>query len=103
MSYRLVYQLQKEAIPVKQTCRVLSVSRSGYYEARRRSKKPALCKTSLHLKAVFMASHQSLWKSSPGHCDAKSGNSDWSVQSTQFNVQSRTQTGLETKIYPYDT
>lgn len=41
MSYRLVYQLQKEAIPVKQTCHVLSVSRSGYYEARRRSKKPA--------------------------------------------------------------
>lgn len=59
MSYQLVHQLQKEAIPVKQTCRVLSVSRSGYYEAQRRSAKPVLCKASVHLKAAFMASHQS--------------------------------------------
>lgn len=59
MSYQLVHQLQKEAISVKQTCRVLSVSRSGYYEAQRRSAKPVLCKASVHLKAAFMASHQS--------------------------------------------
>lgn len=59
MSYQLVHQLQKEAIPVKQTCRVLSVSRSGYYEAQRRSAKPVLCKASVHLKVAFMASHQS--------------------------------------------
>jgi len=59
MSYRLVHQLQKEAIPVKQACRVLSVSRSGYYEAQRRSKKPVLCKASILLKVAFMASHQS--------------------------------------------
>lgn len=59
MSYQLVQQLQKEAIPVTQCCRVLSVSRSGYYEAQRRSAKPVLCKASVHLKAVFTASHQS--------------------------------------------
>lgn len=59
MSYQLVHQLQKEAISVKQTCRILSVSRSGYYEAQRRSAKPVLCKASVHLKAAFMASHQS--------------------------------------------
>ena len=59
MSYQLVHQLQKEAIPVKQSCRFLSVSRSGYYEAQCRSAKPVLCKASVHLKAAFMASHQS--------------------------------------------
>ena len=59
MSYQLVRQLQEEAIPVQHSCRVLSVSRSGYYEAQRRSAKPVLCKTSVHLKAAFMASHQS--------------------------------------------
>ncbi len=59
MSYQLVQQLQKEAIPVQQSCRVLAVSRSGYYEAQRRSAKPVLCKTSVHLNAAFMASHQS--------------------------------------------
>lgn len=59
MSYQLVRQLQEEAIPVQRSCRVLSVSRSGYYEAQRRSAKPVLCKASVHLKAVFMASHQS--------------------------------------------
>ena len=59
MSYQLVRQLQEEAIPVQHSCRVLSVSRSGYYEAQRRSAKPVLCKASVHLKAAFMASHQS--------------------------------------------
>lgn len=59
MIHQLILQLQKEAIPVQQSCRVLAVSRSGYYEAQRRSAKPLVCKTSVHLKAAFMASHQS--------------------------------------------
>ena len=59
MSYRLVQQLQKEAIPVQQSWRVLGVSRSGYYEALRRIAKPVVCKASVHLKAAFAASQQS--------------------------------------------
>ena len=59
MIYQVIRQLQEKAIPVKQSCRALSVSRSGYYEAQRRSAKPVLCKASIHLKAAFMASHQS--------------------------------------------
>jgi transposase InsO family protein len=59
MSYQLVSQLQKKAIPVGRSCRVLGVSRSAYYEARRLSAKPVLCKVGVHLKAAFAASHQS--------------------------------------------
>ncbi len=59
MSYQLVSKLQEKAISIKQSCRVLSVSRSGYYAAQSRSAKLGLCKTSVHLKAAFMASHQS--------------------------------------------
>lgn len=59
MIYQAVCDLQKEAFPVKHSCRVLGVSRSGYYEAQRRSNNTALCKTSVHLKAAFMASYQS--------------------------------------------
>jgi putative transposase len=59
MSYQLIEQLQKKAIPIAQSCRVLEVSRSGYYDARRRSAKPVLCKAGIHLKAAFAASHQS--------------------------------------------
>jgi putative transposase len=59
MTYRLIHQLQKEAIPVQQSCRVLAVSRSGYYEAQRRITKPVVCKASVHLKAAFLASQQS--------------------------------------------
>lgn len=59
MIYQLVHQMQTEAIPVQQSCRVLDVSRSGYYEARRRSAKPVVCKASVHLKAAFLASQQS--------------------------------------------
>jgi putative transposase len=59
MSYQLVRLLQEKAIPVQHSCRVLDVSRSAYYEAKRRSAKPVLCKASVHLKAAFTASHQS--------------------------------------------
>lgn len=59
MIYTIIRQLQKEAIPVQQSCDLLAVSRSGFYEAQRRSAKPVLCKASVHLKAAFMASHQS--------------------------------------------
>jgi len=59
MTHRLIRQLQMEAIPVQQSCRVLDVSRSGFYEAQRRSAKAVLCKASVHLRAAFMASHQS--------------------------------------------
>jgi hypothetical protein len=34
MSYPLIYLLQQKAIPVQQSCRVLEVSRSGFYAAR---------------------------------------------------------------------
>lgn len=59
MIYRLVTELQTKAIPVQQSCRLLAVSRSGYYDARCISAKPLLCKASVHLKAAFAASHQS--------------------------------------------
>jgi putative transposase len=59
MIYQLVRQLQKEAIPVQHNWRILDVSRSGFYEAQRRFAKPVVCRASVHLKAAFMASHQS--------------------------------------------
>ena len=57
--YRLVTELQTKAVPVQQSCRLLAVSRAGYYAARSRSAKPFLCKARIHLKAAFTASHQS--------------------------------------------
>lgn len=57
--YRLVTELQTKAVPVQQSCRLLAVSRAGYYAARSRSAKPFLCKARMHLKAAFTASHQS--------------------------------------------
>jgi putative transposase len=48
-----------KAIPVAQSCRVLGVSRSGFYEARRRANAPAMCKATVHVRAAFVASHQS--------------------------------------------
>ena len=56
--YRLVTELQTKAIPIQQSCRLLAVSRSGYYDARSRSAKTLLCKARVHLKAAFAASHQ---------------------------------------------
>ena len=57
MSFELVRQLQEKAVPVDQMCRVLDVSRSGYYATRRRSRvQPAVCEASVQLKAAFAAS-----------------------------------------------
>jgi transposase InsO family protein len=56
MSYRLVRQLQQEAVPVTQACRLLQVSRAGYYQHWQRRTQAADIVTTVHLKAVFTAS-----------------------------------------------
>jgi len=58
MSYRLIDELQTKAVPVAQTCRLLGVSRAGFYEAKRRAAAPRFCKASVHLRAAFMSSGQ---------------------------------------------
>ena len=65
MSYKLVEDLQKKACPkvaVSQSCRVLEVSRSGYYAHQAAVKQclaePTVCAQSVHLKAAFAASHK---------------------------------------------
>ena len=57
MSYQFVEQLHKKAVPIVHLCRVLGVSRSGYYGARQRTKlAPKVCLVSTQLKAEFAAS-----------------------------------------------
>ena len=49
--------MRKKSIPVGRLCRVLGVSRSGYYSARQRTKLvPKACLVSAQLKAEFAAS-----------------------------------------------
>jgi predicted PP-loop superfamily ATPase len=43
---------------VAQACRVLSVSRAGYYAAKKKTKYATICTTSVHLKAAFAQSPQ---------------------------------------------
>lgn len=59
MSYRLIDELQTKAVPVAQTCRLVGVSRAGFYEARHRAAAPTFCKASVHLRAAFISSGQS--------------------------------------------
>ena len=65
MSYQLIEDLQNKASPavtVVQACRVLEVSRSGYYASqaavKQRLAAPVVCAASVHLKAAFAASHR---------------------------------------------
>jgi putative transposase len=56
VSYRLVHQLQQKAVPVQHSCRLLGVSRSGYYAAQDRTRRPAAaCATTVQLQSVFEA------------------------------------------------
>ena len=57
MSHQLVEDLKKKAISVSQACRVLDVSRSGYYAAAKRAQAaPVVCADSVHVKVVFASS-----------------------------------------------
>ena len=57
MSYALIDDFKKKAVPVKQACCALGVSRSGYYSAAKASLvAPKVCSASVHLKAAFAAS-----------------------------------------------
>ena len=65
MSHQLVEDMQKKACPkvaVSQACRILDISHSGYYARlaayKQRLGSPAVCAASVHLKAVFAASHR---------------------------------------------
>jgi transposase InsO family protein len=54
VTYRLVRQLQQKAFSVAQVCRVLNVSRSGFYEAKQRAAAPvSICPVTVQLKASF--------------------------------------------------
>lgn len=57
MTHELVRQLQSKAFPVTRVCRVLRISRSGFYEARKRQAKPKpVCPMGVKLKAAFASS-----------------------------------------------
>lgn len=57
MSYALVEELQRKAVTVIQACRVLKISRSGYYSYRHRAQAtPTVCATSVKLQAAFASS-----------------------------------------------
>lgn len=59
MSYQLIEDLQEKAVSVSQACRILEVSRSGFYAAAQRHRTaPVVCAASMHLKAAFAASGQ---------------------------------------------
>ena len=60
MSYQLIQTLQKEAVSIQHACRLLQVSRSGYYTAQdRRLQKVVACTETAQLKACFADSGQS--------------------------------------------
>ena len=57
MRYRCIDQLQEKADNIASLCRLLGVSRSGYYAARSRTERPKkVCATTVHLQAAFAAS-----------------------------------------------
>ena len=56
MIYSVINRVQQKA--VSQMCRLMPVSRSGYYAAQRRSKKPTICTAGVQVKAAFAANQR---------------------------------------------
>jgi putative transposase len=52
----MVQQLREKAVTVVQSCRLLGISASGYYEAKRRMERPKTCALTPVLKAAFAQS-----------------------------------------------
>ena len=100
MSYQLVGDLQMKAMPaitVSQACRILEVSRSGYYAAvKRRWTAPTVCAASVHLRAAFAASGRTY--GSRRLCAAQVRRDDGPPQGTQLDVRQRAALNLEAKI-----
>ena len=59
MIYRLVRELQQKAIPITQACRILQVSRAGYYQHRQRGARGSDRVATVYLKAAFSGSGKS--------------------------------------------
>ena len=60
MIYHCIDQLEQKAEKVASLCRLLEVSRSGYYASRRRARESArVCQVTPHLQAAFAASGRS--------------------------------------------
>lgn len=59
MIYRLIQELQQKAIRVTQACRVLEVSRAGYYQHLQRRPRQADVVATVELKAAFADSGRS--------------------------------------------
>lgn len=56
MIHQVVHQLQQKAIEITQTCRLLGVSRSGYYTARNVASQPQSCAIQTEVRSAFAAS-----------------------------------------------
>ena len=63
MRYKLVQTLQEKALPVQAVCRLVGVSRAGYYQRcqrqRQRLSRPVDVATTVHLRMAFAASGKS--------------------------------------------
>lgn len=56
MIHQVVHQLQQKAVDVSQSCRLLGISRSGYYAARSVAVRPMHCSIQADVKTAFVAS-----------------------------------------------
>ena len=60
MTYQCIDQLQQKAVGIASLCRLLDVSRAGYYASRRRARQPKpVCPVTPDLKAAFTESGRS--------------------------------------------
>lgn len=100
VTYRLVRQLQQKAIPVKQACRLLQASLSGYYQYRQRGERDLDMATTVHLEAAFWESGR-LRQPSSNHCPESSGACYWSLSGTTFDARGGFAPRMETQVYSH--
>ena len=89
MSFRLIDGLQTKATPVAQSWRVLGVSRSGYYEAKRRAAAPVIARPCSYSRC-FRGKSTELWQPScPGRAGLSWTGAGWLYLAVVIDLVSR--------------
>ena len=107
MTYQCIDQLQQKAEAVASLCRLLEVSRSGYYAARRRASRPArVCPVTPHLQTAFAASKAKTGGTVPKQPAAargseQSGVAHRALPDSNPDAHERPAPGVETQIHTH--
>lgn len=98
MSYRVIEQLQQKAAPVTHLCKLLQVSRSGYYTAHRVRSNRAHLRCERTTEGRLCRQRPLLWLASAASEPVSSRATHWPLSGAQTDEAARPACGLAAQV-----